>query len=236
MIGIPVSAAALLGAYAGVLLFRSSVLAALCSIFAQYSAFNLFHLDGLLDSADAMLPMASKERRLEILKDSRIGVYAFFAGFVALAARTAALARLFEAGSASDGGLLPTVLMASLIVAPVAGRGAAALVPLFSKPARSAGLGALMTDFSIVRVLAGFLLALLPFGLWAWASRDAVPGIAGVVIAFVSAMVSGLFISRLYTRKVGGFTGDTLGAAVELGELLAILIFVALASAPHGMR
>jgi Cobalamin-5-phosphate synthase len=76
-----VSLAAIGGFAAGMALTRHLGLAITASIALQYFLFNLFHFDGLIDSADALLPAATRERRLEILKDPRIGSYGFSAGY-----------------------------------------------------------------------------------------------------------------------------------------------------------
>jgi adenosylcobinamide-GDP ribazoletransferase len=231
LIGPFAAALGLAGAFIGQALFRSPSPAALFSMLFQYSAFNLFHLDGLMDSADAMLSMASKERRLEILKDSRIGVYAFFAGFCDLAFRLAALSVLVGGAGDHSRFIMSPNLIAALLSAPVAGRAASALIPRLSGPARDRGLGALMRGFSALRVAAGFALGLLPLAAWALLSGRAAIAAASASVALVSALVSGLYFSRLYVKKVGGFTGDALGAAAELGELLCLLACAALAAA-----
>jgi adenosylcobinamide-GDP ribazoletransferase len=210
-----VSLAAAAGAGAGWLLFRDPLLAALCAIALQYWCFNLFHLDGLLDSADALAPFAAREKRLAILKDSRIGSYAFFYGWLALAARLAALAALFRAG--------PAFALAGLLAAPLAGRTASAIVPLMSAPARPDGLGALMKGFSPWRVAAGFLAGALPGAACAIASARYALALAAGVAALAAALAAGSWMARLYRSRVDGFTGDALGAAVELGELLCLL-------------
>jgi adenosylcobinamide-GDP ribazoletransferase len=228
LIGPLASVAALAGFAAGRLLFGDNpaalLLAVLVAIAFQYAAFNLFHLDGLLDTADAMLPVAEPERRLEILKDSRIGVYAFAVGLVCLALRAAALLALARMGDSA--------LLAALLAAPAAGRAAAALVPLLAAPARPGGLGALMRGFSPLRLAAGLMLALLPLALlvpFEGSRAIVLPLIVGAAVtAIVSCLLVGYAVARLYRRRVGGFTGDALGCAVEIGELLVLLALVAL--------
>jgi len=210
--------AALGGWGLGSLVFPGPWLPALSALAAQYLAFNLFHLDGLADSADAGLALASPERRLAILKDPRVGVYGLFAAFLVLAARGAALAAL--------GGRpgFPAVLLA----APVAGRFAAALVPLSAEPARPDGLGAMMRGFSPTAVAAGLLAGLAPAFL---AVLLGLPGegsvLAGILGtgagALAAGLAAGLGAAIFYRRRFGGFTGDALGAAVELGELAFLL-------------
>jgi adenosylcobinamide-GDP ribazoletransferase len=215
-----VSLSAAIGAALGAFVFRDPFLAALCAIAIQYCCFNLFHLDGLLDSSDAMAPFASKEKRLDILKDSRIGSYAFFFGWLALAAKAGALALIFRAG--------PIAGAAALLAAPLAGRVASALVPLLSGPVRPDGLGAMMKGFKAGRVALGGLVGALPLAVMAlWGGSSAWAALAGLGATVVAAAGAGIGMTRLYRAKVGGFTGDALGAAVETGELGALLILAA---------
>jgi adenosylcobinamide-GDP ribazoletransferase len=234
LVGIPASLCSLAGWLLAELLFRDHLVSALAAMGLQYGAFNLFHLDGLLDSADAMAGHLPPERRLEILKDSRIGSYAFFLGFLALAAKVAAIAAL--------GALGPIPLVAALLAAPVGGRAGGALVPLLSKPARPGGLGALMRGFSPARLAAGWLLGSLSLVAgWAALGGATLGGAAGggprdwnawalaAGASLLGALAGGASMARLYTRRVGGFTGDAMGAAVELGELACLLAFLACA-------
>jgi len=234
LIGPFASAAALAGLALGTAAFRDPLLAALCAIVFQYLGFNLFHLDGFLDSADALAGQAAPERRLEILKDPRIGSYALFFGFALLAAKAAAMAALLR--------LSPAAAVAVILAAPVAGRSAGALVPLLARPAREGGLGALMTGFSGRRVAFGWLLASLPLAACgaaaaAWPGTvlgaPAVWAVAGAASA-TAAVTAGSALAALYRRKVGGFTGDAIGAAVETGELACLLASLAVLGALAG--
>jgi adenosylcobinamide-GDP ribazoletransferase len=215
-----VSAFAAAGAAAGLLLVRDPFLGAICAIAVQYWCFNLFHLDGLLDTADAMAPFASREKRLEILKDSRIGSYAFFFGTVALAAKAGAMVVLFRESR------LDAVV--AVLAAPLAGRLAAALVPLLAPPARPEGLGALMKGFSAGRVVLGGLVGALPLAAVAlWGGRAALASLVGLGAILAGAAAGGISLARLYRARIGGFTGDAIGAAVETGELATLLVLAA---------
>ncbi len=216
--GVLAGLAALGGWGLGTLAFPGPWLPALSALAAQYLAFNLFHLDGLADSADAGLAVAEPERRLEILKDPRVGVYGLFAAFLVLASRVAALAVL---GGRSG---FPAVLLA----APVSGRFAAALVPLAAEPARPEGLGARMRGFRPPAVAAGLLVGLAPafLAVLAGAAGEGwiLAGILGTGIgALAAGLAAGLGSALFYRRRFRGFTGDALGAAVELGELAFLL-------------
>lgn len=215
-----VSVFAAAGAALGLLLVRDPFLGAIFAIAVQYWCFNLFHLDGLLDTADAMAPYASREKRLEILKDSRIGSYAFFFGTVALAAKAGAMVVLFRES------LLAAVV--AVLAAPLAGRLAAALVPIIAPPARPEGLGALMKGFSAGRVVLGGLVGALPLAAVAlWGSQAILAVLVGLGAILAGAAAGGLGLARLYRARIGGFTGDALGAAVETGELVSLLVLAA---------
>lgn len=220
LVGLPAALAAIIGALLFRFLFRDPALAAIGALFFEYCCFNVFHLDGLLDSADALMGQASVERRLEILRDSRIGSYAFFLGFFALAASVAALAALLRVS------LLAAI--AALVAAPVAGRSAAVLVTRVSEPASSPGLGSLVVVGRLHRLAFGWALASLPLLAGAFlAGSPALWALAGAASLLASAC-SGTLVSRIYRRGVGGYTGDALGAAVVSGELLCLLAFLAL--------
>ena len=219
LMGIPASLAAIPGLLLFTVLFGDPLLAALGGLFFEYYLFNVFHLDGLLDTADAFTGQATADRRLAILKDSRIGSYAFFFGFFALAGSAAGLASLLRISTLSA--------LAALLAAPVAGRGGCALVPLLLKPAKSEGLGVLMHGYKLRRLAAGWLAGSAPLGIAALLCGRAGLWLCAAGASLIGAGASGLLLSRLYRKGVGGFTGDALGAAVITGELICILALLA---------
>jgi len=92
-----------------------------------------------------------------------------------------------------------------------------------------------MRGFSPIAWAAGFLLALTPFAVALLAAHH---GIAGapcgalclaifVAEALFSTIATGLGMAAVYCAKVGGFTGDALGAAVELGEAIFLVVVAA---------
>ncbi|MDR2662982.1 MAG: adenosylcobinamide-GDP ribazoletransferase [Treponema sp.] len=229
--------------FAGNLLVRYPLIAAVLIIIVQYFCFNLFHLDGLMDTADAFLGTVRREKRQEILKDSRVGVYGFFAGFISLVLKAALLS-----------GLCPVIpaFPAVILAYPVTGRFAAALLPCMAEPANPGGLGALLKDSRPRRCVLGFAAAAAVWVLIAWGLLNAaalmpVPGsgfsvnilgaalVPAALLAGLSALViapgTAFFYARLYRRGIGGYTGDALGAAVETAELLYLAAALAAISA-----
>jgi adenosylcobinamide-GDP ribazoletransferase len=164
-----------------------SFAAVMVTLIAQYLCFNLFHLDGLMDTADAFLGTADREKRLSILKDSRVGVYGFFAGFAVLSLKAAFLRLVFVMPPPQHPGLSPgNFPPAALFLAfPLFGRFSAALVPCMAKPASPSGLGAVTRDARPGRCIAGIVTALVCFGLcvfvWAllWNALPLRPAAAG---------------------------------------------------------
>lgn len=224
--------------------------AAAVTLTAQYLCFNLFHLDGLMDTADAFLGTADREKRFSILKDSRIGVYGFFAGFAALSLKTAFLRLIFAAPPYPAFSPENFPLAAAFLAYPLFGRFGAALVPCMTKPASPGGLGATAKDSRPGRCIAGIVTALACFGLCVFGltltgiavsgrlaaagqlpSPGALPpnpaaALPALVYAGFCLVLAGpltaWFYARLYRNSLGGYTGDALGAAIESAELLSL--------------
>ncbi|WP_419900048.1 adenosylcobinamide-GDP ribazoletransferase [Roseomonas sp. USHLN139] len=198
-------AGALLGALAGGVqaglagLGVAPAMAAPWAIAVLLLASGALHEDGLADMADGFGGGRDRERKLAIMRDSRIGSFGALALVLALGCRGVALS---EAVS-------PVALMAG---AGALGRGAM-LVPLvLLRPARSDGLGAGLGRppvwaFGLGGVLAVALgMVLLPW----WAA--------------VVALGAGGVVALLAWRQVGGHTGDVLGASAVLAELAVLSV------------
>ena len=163
------------------------------------------HLDGLADTADGFLSSRSRERVLEIMRDSRIGAMGVLAIVGVLALKMAALASL------PTGRRWP-----ALLLMPLAGRTALVLEMNLLPYARPTGLGVAFETYKS-----------------RWDAVWAIGTLAG--IGYAAAGPQGLFaavgtigvtsvVSLWSHRKVGGWTGDTLGAACELCEAVPVLL------------
>lgn len=219
LVGLGAAAAAAAGAGLGLLAFGPGLLAALLAMAAQYAAFNLFHLDGLLDTADASGVFGDVEKRRAVLKDPRIGSFALFAGFLCLAARAAAVSALLAAKGWAVWG--------ALALAPVAGRFASMLVASATKPYGTGGLGSALRDLSPVNAALGYGVAALPAAFIFGAGYGLVGSVASVLAGGILATAVGMGVGAWYGKKMGGYSGDAFGAAVELGELAALLVAAA---------
>ena len=169
-----------------------------------------FHLDGLADTADGFLSGRSRERKLEIMRDSRTGSMGVAAIFALLGMKFA----LFGSIPAAALPVVTGIMMLS-------GRCGIVLYNAMSRYARPDGLGAIWFRR---RPVVGIVLALLLPGVVAWWFFG--PAAGG---AFVGALLLFTFIwSRVTRAVIGGATGDTIGCCEELCELLTLAWGVAL--------
>lgn len=185
-----------------------------------------FHEDGLADTADALMGAASREQALAIMKDSRIGTYGATALTLSLLLHVLLLAQLLAFGwaiaaaalvaSHAAGRAVAVALMASLPYARDGGQTAAE--PSLAKAGSLAGNPAL--GDAALAVLSGLLiliLAVIPLNLPV--------GIIAVATLALSALL--MAVRRWLRERIGGYTGDTLGAVEQVGELLVLLCFAA---------
>lgn len=167
------------------------------------------HLDGLMDSCDGLFGGLTRERKLEIMHDSRVGSFGVLAGACALLLKFACFASLAKHD-------LPTALLVTLPSA----RWSLVLVLRIFPGARASGLGATFRQavtrdrlaLACVLTLAIVLFTAQFSGLIVWA------------VITVVALALGAWISR----KLGGLTGDTYGAIAEVAEIAGLLAFLLL--------
>lgn len=163
------------------------------------------HLDGLADSADAWLGgFGDRERTLEIMKDPRSGPIAVVTLVLVLMLKFCAVLVLVERGQ----GVL-------LILAPLLGR--ASLLGLFlcTPYVRSGGIGQALADHLPRRSAAWALFA-------SFALCLCIAGLQGLYVLIVAG-VAFFWLRRVMIRRLGGTTGDTAGALLELLELAVLL-------------
>ena len=187
-------------------IFPPLVCAALLTFLSELPT-RAFHLDGLADTADGFLSSRPRERILEIMHDSHIGTM----GVLAIAAWCLVK---FSAFAVLPESLVP----AALFFMSLNGRCVMVYHLMLCRYARTEGLGRLVFERKPVF---GVILSLVcTFGL----TYAVFPPVYLVIPA--SLVIFGAVWS-FYTRyKIGGGTGDTLGAAEELAEVLTLLLLV----------
>lgn len=177
-----------------------------------------FHEDGLADLSDAVAGGATRERRFEILKDSRLGTYGTAALAGSIVTRIAALAALVAVG--------PAATLAGTLGAHALARGVAVGVIGVAPAASSDGLGAsFRSDVSPTRAAATVAIAL---GIAALAAGWWAAPMLGVAVLVAAA------IATVSVRALGGITGDVAGAVEQVAECAGLLVASALA-AHHGI-
>jgi adenosylcobinamide-GDP ribazoletransferase len=186
--------------------------AAVLAIAALVWSTGAMHEDGLADLADG-LGGATRAQRLEIMRDPRVGSFGVVALALALLARAGALAAL--AG--------PVEVGAALVAAAAWSRALLPLAMLALPPARADGLAVQAGRPHPARVAAAAAIALL-------IALLLLPPLAAV-IASAAATLAGTLVAWLAFRRLGGVTGDVLGAIQQLAEIAFLLSLVTVASA-----
>ena len=161
------------------------------------------HFDGFLDSCDGLFGGFTPERRLEIMRDSRVGAFGVAGGGLLLLAKYVAV--------------LSLPLLSGLLLAPVLGRWVLSIA-IFAYPyAREKGLGRDMKDnvhWPQVILATGITLIASWF----------IAGWTGL-LAFALAGILLWLGARFILRRIPGLTGDSYGALCELTELVVLLFF-----------
>jgi len=162
------------------------------------------HLDGLADCSDGLLASTSIERRLEIMKDPRLGTFGGIGLILVLFLKAATLAMFTPATSF---GIILSASLARWCILP------AGLLPL----ARPSGMGAdFKAGFRSWFIFAGVI---VPLGLaLALGTRG--------VISLLAGLVAAALVLWLAKSRIGGVTGDVFGMVVEVVEVVSLLAFV----------
>jgi len=176
--------------------------AAVAALMVLTLATGALHEDGLADCADGFWGGWTRERRLEIMKDSHIGSYGVMALLLVTLGRWAAMAALLAAGhwpALIAAATLSRAPMAALMALMPNARGSG-LSASVGQPARSQALMATLVATLIALALTGFATAAM----------------------LLAAGLASLALARLAQARIGGQTGDVLGASQQLSELAAL--------------
>lgn len=194
--------------------------AALLAIGAQVLLTGALHEDGLADTADGFGGGHRRDRKLEIMRDSRIGTYGVIALLVALSLRFSALQELASNLLSVSDELDETIshtgaVIVALVASAALSRAAMAVTWYLLPPARKDGLAAGSGVVPLGSALAALILAVaIAFLL--------LPGTA-FLFALGGVAVLALGMAYLAYRQIGGHTGDVLGAVQQVTEIAALL-------------
>jgi adenosylcobinamide-GDP ribazoletransferase len=175
------------------------------------------HHDGLMDAADAFWGRHSREDRLRIMKDSRVGAMGVSAIVFVILAEFVCLVSIPESLNGSNG----QFRWAALLAFPILGRWIMAYLCFRFPYARDNGTGAAFVGASNTRFAVATLLAVAgAAAAFVFMVRD--PVLLAVLLAVPLAFAE--LCGALLTRSVGGVTGDLIGAVGMLSELLVLLL------------
>lgn len=215
LVGFVVGLPAAMVMYLGTLVFGTDI-AAFLALFVLITVTGGLHLDGIADTADGLFCYRPRERVLEIMRDSTLGANGVIAIVLTVLIKFLMLKTIPPEGA-----------VAALIGAPAAGRTATVWHAAFSVYARKgAGLGEFVdrigpfqaltaTLYSVVLVTA--VQFMLGMGLFAAI-------LCGIALHLGTALVAVIF-ARYLRFRIGGITGDTIGATIELTEIVYFFLF-----------
>ena len=186
-------------------------LAAAVVVVADLGLTGMLHLDGVVDSADGLLPPLDRRRRLEVMADPRTGAFGVGAAVAVLLLRWSALATMSPR----------PLLLAGLWCAS---RTAMTLVARSVPYARDSGLASAFLPGqggrrpAIALAVPGMVGSLVLAGLAS--PLGGVAAVGGLAVGVVA-------VTALARRRLGGFTGDVLGAAGMVGETVGLVVAAA---------
>ncbi len=177
-------------------------------------ATRALHIDGLADTFDGLMGGRDHASRLSIMKDSRLGTAGALGIFFILALKYVCLNSLIESEK-----------VAALLTTPMLGRWSQTLMVFKAKYGREEGMGKAFVGHLRASSLAAASVFAIGLSAFVVVRLDMLSSI------FIMILVGGVllltFAGRWYLgRKIGGITGDTVGAMSELNEALVLLLFV----------
>jgi adenosylcobinamide-GDP ribazoletransferase len=184
-------------------------IAAAVALAATLLVTGCLHEDGLADTADGFGGGWDRTRKLEIMRDSRLGTYGACALAISLLLRWAALAAFTS----------PVQAASALVAAHVAARAALPAFMHAVPPARADGLSAQAGRPSLAAAVVAGLIGIVTLALTL--------GLPAAAIGLAFATSAAFLVARLCLRQIGGQTGDVLGALEQVIEAVILLTAVA---------
>lgn len=176
------------------------------------------HIDGLADTLDGLMGGRDQASRLAIMKDSRLGTAGALGIFFVLLIKYASLNNLFESDK-----------VVALLIAPVLARWSQTLMVFNATYGRESGMGKAFVGHLRASGLAAsavVAIVLSAFVILRWDVHSTV-----LMICLLTGVLLLTYLGRWYLiRKLGGVTGDSIGAVSELNEVLVFLLCVILSS------
>lgn len=192
-------------------------LTTLIIIIFQYGLNKFLHFDGLCDLLDAFLADKTKEERLVILKDSRIGSFALGGAVLYLLLRFFIMRHF----------ILLNNLLPYLIIIPVLSRFSMIFLSYRSRYPRKEGTGSfIIGKIKNVALISTILLSFLIMTIFTLITANYITAALMLLISFLFVIIFSLLFKLYSYKKIGGVTGDVLGALNEIIELSLPLLLI----------
>lgn len=176
---------------------------------ADVAVTGMLHFDGLVDAADGLLPHLDRDRRLQVMREPTVGAFGVVVAVVVVLVRWSALATMH-----------PSILLLCGLWALA--RGAMAVITGVMAPARPDSLAAgFVASAGRLPWVAGAVALVVSGAALVWWRPT-----AGVAV-LVAAAAAGGVVAAVARRRVGGYTGDVLGAAGILAETVGLMVAAA---------
>lgn len=212
----------LIGWLAGALLFwlgASALMAAFVSIAAMVMVTGALHEDGLADFADGIGGGRTKDRKLEIMRDPRIGTYGMLALILSIGARVAALSVLFA--------LNCWIALAVLVASQALSRGYTMLIASQLDHARPDGAAARLGRPSVRAAGTAVLISAIIAAVFLMSAGGLAAGLLSSLALLLAGFMVSIIVTKTARHHLGGQTGDVLGAnqqGCDLAGLYALSI------------
>lgn len=174
------------------------------AIFTEILLTGAFHLDGLSDTCDGLFSSRKKERMLEIMHDSRVGTNGVVAIVFDILWKVICISSLHH-----------DVVFQSILLMPVAGKMITPVLmhSVYARTEKGLGSIYLREKYTLPMIIATLIGSVFIIGCFR------IQGIISVCITFISAIL----VRSYCNKKIGGMTGDTLGAGCEIAEIIFLI-------------
>ncbi|AHF07149.1 adenosylcobinamide-GDP ribazoletransferase [Desulfitobacterium metallireducens] len=175
------------------------------------------HMDGFMDSMDALWSARTPEKMLEIMKDSRVGSFGALSASALLLLKFTLVAGLLQESVPLVSFSTHFAPILTLLIMPILSRWVFMFGILFYPYAREEGLGQGFHESSLQKPLFFTIEGLICLALTVY-----LLGLAGL-IGFLFSILFIYYFSKKVARLLGGLTGDLYGASIELSEILFLI-------------
>ena len=182
-----------------------SLVSGLVAIVTMTIATGGLHEDGLADFVDGIFGGETPKKRMEIMSDSRIGVFGTIAIIFSFICRASLITAIEK----------PLLVLGALTAAAAISRAMLPIIMSFSQPAKTTGIAFEFGKPSLIDWCGGIALAVFIVILSAPAAW---------LMCLITAVLGAVIIAWISEKKIQGYTGDSLGASQQISELFALAI------------